>query len=95
MTTMDDVKQDTKLTRDLLALERTKLANERTLLAYIRTSMTFFAGAAALIEFFHENQKLAITAYISIVVGVILLLLGIYHYYQTKQSMKSLDWSKK
>jgi putative membrane protein len=79
---------------DLLAMERTKLANERTLLAYIRTSLAFFAAAAALIEFFDKSMKLEITAYITISLGVILLLVGFYNYYRSKKSIKTMQFIK-
>ncbi|MBB2483316.1 DUF202 domain-containing protein [Bacillus sp. APMAM] len=79
---------------ELLAMERTKLANIRTLLAYIRTSLTFFAGSAALIEFFDKNIKFEITAYISITLGVILLLIGFFNYYRSKKMIKEVQLIK-
>lgn len=79
---------------ELLAMERTRLANVRTLLAYIRTSLTFFAASAALIEFFKKNIKFEITAYISIALGVILLLIGFYNYYRSKKFMKEVQLNK-
>jgi putative membrane protein len=79
---------------DLLAMERTKLTNIQTLLSYIRTSLTFFAVAAALIEFFNKNIKFEITAYISISLGVILLLIGFYNYYRSKKLIKAVQWIK-
>ena len=81
-------------TTNLLAMERTKLANIRTLLAYIRTSLTFIAASAALIEFFDKNIKFRIIAYISIALGVILLLIGFYHYYRSKKIIKSAQSTK-
>lgn len=77
-----------------LAIERTKLANERTLLAYIRTALTFFAGAAALIEVFSKSRKLEITAYIAIVFGIVLLVCGIYRFYQSKKAIKNMELIK-
>lgn len=79
---------------DLLAVERTKLANDRTILAYIRTSLTFFAAAAALIEFFDKNIRFEIMAYIAISFGVILLLVGFYNYYRSKKSIKAIQYIK-
>ncbi|WP_312473063.1 DUF202 domain-containing protein [Neobacillus sp.] len=78
----------------LLAMERTKLAIDRTLLAYIRTSLTFFAAAAALIEFFDKSIKFKITAYITIFLGAILLLIGFYNYYRSKKSIKKIQLFK-
>ncbi|MGV3465889.1 MAG: DUF202 domain-containing protein [Heyndrickxia sp.] len=86
--------QNSMSTSELLAMERTKLANIRTLLAYIRTSLTFFAASAALIEFFDKNLKLEITVYLSITFGIILLLIGFYHYYRSKKLIKKIKMSK-
>ncbi|MFD1737800.1 DUF202 domain-containing protein [Bacillus salitolerans] len=80
--------------RTRLAMERTKLANYRTLLAFIRTSMTFFAGAAALIEFFNNNRALEITSYVAVTTGVFLLIIGIISYMKSKKSMKSMEYIK-
>ncbi|WP_456276850.1 DUF202 domain-containing protein [Bacillus sp. AK128] len=75
-------------------MERTILANKRTLLAFIRTSVTFFAGAAALIEFFGENKKLEFTAYISLSIGLIILFIGVHNYFRSKKAMKSMEYIK-
>lgn len=52
------MEKDPLITRDWLAIERTKLANERTFLAYFRTSMVFLGTGVGIlkIEFF-ENIK--------------------------------------
>ncbi len=38
------------ITRDYLAIERTRLANERTFLAYFRTSVVFLASGLSVIQ---------------------------------------------
>jgi len=38
------------ITRDYLAIERTRLANERTFLAYFRTSIIFMASGFSIME---------------------------------------------
>ncbi|MEH0154059.1 DUF202 domain-containing protein [Limibacter armeniacum] len=38
------------ITRDYLAIERTKLANERTFLAYFRTFIAMFSSGLAILE---------------------------------------------
>lgn len=38
------------ITRDYLAIERTKLANERTFLAYFRTSIIFMASGFSIVQ---------------------------------------------
>jgi putative membrane protein len=57
--------QNTLLTRDWLAIERTKLANERTFLAYFRTFVVFLGtGLTVLkIEFFSELKPFGISYY--------------------------------
>lgn len=43
--------KDQLITRDYLALERTRLANERTFLAYFRTTVVFLASGLSIIQF--------------------------------------------
>ncbi len=38
------------ITRDVLAIERTRLANERTFLAYFRTAVVFLSAGFAILE---------------------------------------------
>lgn len=38
------------ITRDVLAIERTRMANERTFLAYFRTSVVFLSAGFAVLE---------------------------------------------
>jgi len=42
---------DQLITRDWLAIERTRLANERTFLAYLRTAIGFLAAGITIIKF--------------------------------------------
>jgi putative membrane protein len=95
-TTQSPVAPDDLLSweRTKLGIERTRLANQRTLLAYIRTSLAFFASAAALIEFFNKSTPLENTAYISIFIGLIILVFGFYSYYRSKKAMKSMEYIK-
>jgi len=66
--------------RDKLAFERTKLANERTFLAYVRTSLSLIAGAAVIFQFFSSVQTYVFLAWIFAVLGVIVLVIGIYRF---------------
>lgn len=75
--------------RDHLALERTKLANERTLLSYLRTSLYLFLGGLALLEM-AEIVKVRTLGFVSILLSIIFLLIGIFRYNQLKKHMKSL-----
>ncbi|NRA50851.1 MAG: DUF202 domain-containing protein [Phaeodactylibacter sp.] len=38
------------ITRDVLAIERTRMANERTFLAYFRTAVVFLSAGFAVLE---------------------------------------------
>lgn len=65
------------ITRDWLAIERTKLANERTFLAYFRTFLVFLGTGVTIIklEFFSDIKSYGI---ILVIVSAILLFIGIY-----------------
>ncbi len=65
------------ITRDWLAIERTKLANERTFLAYFRTFLVFLGTGVTIIklEFFSDIKSYGI---ILVIVAAILLCIGIY-----------------
>jgi len=66
--------------RDHLALDRTRLANERTLLAYVRTAfMLIIAGATAL-KLFVETPAVVITAWLFIVMGVVVAVFGAWRF---------------
>lgn len=48
------------ITRDYLAIERTRLANERTFLAYFRTAIVFMSSGLAILQIsaLHEAREL-------------------------------------
>ena len=75
------------ITRDWLAIERTKLANERTFLAYFRTFVVFLGtGLTVLkIEFFSELKSFGI---ILLVISPIILLVGIIRLFRVKQTIR-------
>ncbi|WP_053977168.1 DUF202 domain-containing protein [Mangrovimonas xylaniphaga] len=64
------------ITRDWLAIERTKLANERTFLAYFRTAIVFLGTGITIlkIEIFNSMKPFGI---ILITVAPIILSIGI------------------
>ena len=66
--------------RDKLALERTRLANEPTFLSYVRTSLSLIAGAAVLFQFFSATQSYLAVAWILAILGVVVLLIGVYRF---------------
>lgn len=64
------------ITRDWLAIERTKLANERTFLAYFRTFIVILGTGITILklEFFSDLKSFGI---ILIIISPIILLIGI------------------
>ncbi|WP_228851304.1 DUF202 domain-containing protein [Aegicerativicinus sediminis] len=72
------------ITRDWLAIERTKLANERTFLAYFRTFFVFLGTGLTIlkIELFYELKSFGLLLLIS---SPILLLIGIYRLFKVKK----------
>ncbi|WP_365325666.1 DUF202 domain-containing protein [uncultured Parabacteroides sp.] len=74
--------------RDLLALERTRLANEQTLFSYIRTSLYLLTVGMGIFEI-EIIQHLRMVAWICLVSGVILFIVGVYRYYHLRKYLKS------
>ena len=74
--------------RDKLALERTKLANERTFLAYVRTALSLVAGAAVLFQFFSTVKAYVTLAWVLAVMGVIVLIIGIYRFRTVRSELR-------
>lgn len=82
------MKEDKPLiTRDWLAIERTKLANERTFLAYFRTFVVFLGtGLTVLkIEFFSDLKPFGI---ILLAISPIILIIGIIRLFRVKHTIK-------
>lgn len=75
------------ITRDWLAIERTKLANERTFLSYFRTFVVFLGtGLTVLkIDFFSELKTFGI---ILIFLSPIILIIGIIRLFRVKQTIR-------
>lgn len=66
-------------TNEILALERTKLANERTLLSYIRSSLYLLLGGVGILQL-KEFESIRWLGYVSLVICVIFLTIGIIRY---------------
>ncbi|WP_033960482.1 DUF202 domain-containing protein [Psychroserpens jangbogonensis] len=79
--------QNTLITRDWLAIERTKLANERTFLAYFRTFIVFLGtGLTVLkIEFFSELKAFGIAL---LIISPIILIIGVIRLIRVKQTIR-------
>ncbi len=77
--------------RDMLALERTRLANERTFLAYVRTALSMIAGAAVLFQFFAEIRAYYAAAWVLAVLGIVVLLVGLYRFHKVRRQLNSRE----
>lgn len=79
--------QNTLITRDWLAIERTKLANERTFLAYFRTFIVFLGtGLTVLkIEFFSDLKAFGIAL---LIISPIKLIVGVIRLIRVKQTIR-------
>jgi len=80
---------DSMIIRDYLALDRTILANRRTLLSYIRTFMGLFGGGIGLVELL-DNVAITIVGYISMIISIPVLIIGIMEFVKIKKSLASV-----
>lgn len=76
--------------RDHLALERTKLANVRTLFAFIRTSLYLLTAGIGILEI-KSISHLDGLAWVCILSGIILFVLGIIRYWQIRNHLKHYE----
>jgi putative membrane protein len=81
-------KKDTLITRDWLAIERTKLANERTFLAYFRTFIVILGTGITILklEIFSELKSFGIYL---IAIAPIILIIGIIRLIKVKRAIRS------
>jgi len=87
--TDDYQNKDEIILRDHLALERTKLANERTLLSYIRTSLYLVLGGIAFLGM-QDLEEIKILGFFSLSLSIIVLVIGIFRFYQLKRHLKKM-----
>jgi len=75
------------ITRDWLAIERTKLANERTFLAYFRTFIVFLGTGLTILklEFFTGLKSFGLSL---LVICPIILIIGLYRLIRVKKNIK-------
>ena len=84
----DDFENNEKLIlRDHLALERTKLANVRTLFSYIRTSLYLLTAGIGIFQI-ESISRLDGLAWVCVIIGVILFILGFVRYFQMCKQLK-------
>ena len=79
--------KNTLITRDWLAIERTKLANERTFLAYFRTFVVFLGTGLTIlkVEFFSDLKAFGIAL---LIISPIILVVGIIRLFKVKQTIR-------
>ena len=63
------------ITRDYLAIERTRLANERTFLAYFRTAVVFLSAGFAIMQL-EALQELRALGWLLLCLSPVTLLVG-------------------
>lgn len=75
------------ITRDWLAIERTKLANERTFLAYFRTFLVILGTGVTLIklEFFEDLKSFGVVLVVS---SIFILFIGIYRLIRVRRHIR-------
>lgn len=85
-----DFKPDEKIIlRDYLAIERTRLANERTLLTYVKSSIYLILGGIAFLQL-KDFERIKYLGYLSLLLSVIFLIIGIYRFILLKKSLKRI-----
>ncbi|MES1923724.1 DUF202 domain-containing protein [Salinisphaera sp. T31B1] len=72
---------DTLITRDWLALSRTRLANERTLLAYLRTSVSLIGLGLIMAKWF-DHRLVVYTGIALAGLGILVVLIGGWRFVQ-------------
>ena len=75
--------------RDNLALARTRLANERTFLAYVRTALSLIAAGVVLFQFFSSHPTYLLVAWLLVVSGGLLFLLGVFRFFRTNNALNA------
>ncbi|NNK27542.1 MAG: DUF202 domain-containing protein [Flavobacteriaceae bacterium] len=75
------------ITRDFLAIERTKLANERTFLAYFRTFIVFLGTGVTILklEIFSELKSFGL---VLVIMSPIILIIGLVRLFQVRRGIR-------
>ncbi len=85
-----NVNPEDLILRDHLARDRTVLANERTLLAYVRTAIAILAGGGTLLKVFPGVRYLRILGSILLVLGVLVLIVGIWRFVAVSRELRAI-----
>lgn len=84
---MNKENEEKLITRDWLAIERTKMANERTFLAYFRTAIVFLASGITIfkLEMFSEIRVLGV---VLALIAPFVLLIGVVRLRKVNEHIK-------
>lgn len=74
------------ITRDWLAIERTRLANERTFLAYLRTAIGFLAAGLTILKF-DLFESLRALGWIMTILAPLLFIFGLYRVWRVAKKI--------
>lgn len=75
------------ITRDWLAIERTKLANERTFLAYFRTFLVILGTGVTILKI-DVLSELKSYGVLLIILASIVMIIGVYRFVSVSKSIK-------
>lgn len=80
--------EDGLITRDHLAIARTKLANERTFLAYFRTAVIFMASGFSIVQL-KVLTEIYWVGIVLIILSPFVFLMGLLRMLRVKKKIKS------
>jgi len=75
------------ITRDWLAIERTKMANERTFLSYLRSALVFLASGVTVLKL-EELKDLRELGIFLVALAPLMLGIGIYRLFRVNRGIK-------
>jgi len=82
------------ITRDYLAIERTRLANERTFLAYFRSTVVFLASGLSILRL-ESLQEISEIGWALTAIAPVLLSIGLGRFIYVKHSIRKYYKSAK
>ena len=82
------------ITRDYLAIERTRLANERTFLSYFRTAVVLLSSGIAMVQL-EVLEEISDLGFFLLLLGPAILILGIIRFLYVKRQIKKYYKIKK
>lgn len=80
-------KKEELITRDWLAIDRTRMANERTFLAYFRTFVVILSSGVAILKVEVLEEMTALGVFL-VIVAPIVLLIGVARFLYVKRHIR-------